>query len=363
MWAIGFALPNLDLREPVGNDYIAIVPRNDSRLSEITVSYPVAKHFVEGFRDQFGGGVSPSFLITSESACPPVDSIEPIIAFRNVFALAVMIEAHLLSLDRAHMTHPHYSDYFDLYPLTCSRDYDGLISRSPAILGFSNETEAFSGQTSPALGWPRSPSLGLELELHNSLMRLWALRFVRGVSRRLTTYLFRSLEMAYEASALPFTNHSTLYDYGSRVSLWISAFEILSHPRTRRGKANLRTVLDLLGDYDWVNKTIGRRAYRVKYGKKVRGINLVQRLYKELYNARNDFLHGNPVGPEHLYPFGNTKRPPLTRFAPLIYKVALHSFLRGARKPRKRPGGLREYARRSANEYPLADQILKSIGA
>jgi len=63
--------------------------------------------------------------------------------------------------------------------------------------------------------------------------------------------------MAYQASTMPFKNHSIIYDYGASASLWVSAFEILSHPQ--KGKANLLTVLDLIGKYDWLNKKIKRR--------------------------------------------------------------------------------------------------------
>jgi hypothetical protein len=50
-------------------------------------------------------------------------------------------------------------------------------------------------------------------------------------------------------------------------------------------------------------------------------------LYWEIYRARNDFLHGNPVSRERLFPFKNDKRPPLPHLAPLIYKTALLGFL------------------------------------
>ena len=54
-------------------------------------------------------------------------------------------------------------------------------------------------------------------------------------------------------------------------------------------------------------------------------VNLVQKLYYQIYNARNSYIHGNPVKMKDVTPWGKTNRHPLYVFAPLIFKVALIS--------------------------------------
>ena len=56
-------------------------------------------------------------------------------------------------------------------------------------------------------------------------------------------------------------------------------------------------------------------------------MNFSQKLYKELYDTRNAFLHGNPVTANRLKPFGKKNAQVITRFAPLLYKVALLNYL------------------------------------
>jgi len=87
------------------------------------------------------------------------------------------------------------------------------------------------------------------------------------------------------------------------------------------------TVLNLLGRFPWSDKTVKRRLYKVKHIQKEYRVNLPQRLYKELYDTRNEFLHGNPISTNRLHPFRQKDKPGITRFAPLLYKIALLSYL------------------------------------
>lgn len=68
MWSIFFVLPNLGLRNQVGNENIAIVPHNDSRVIKITSSNPLAKSLIESFEDQFRRKAYPSVLIVNRNA-------------------------------------------------------------------------------------------------------------------------------------------------------------------------------------------------------------------------------------------------------------------------------------------------------
>ena len=363
MWSIIFVLPNISLKEAVGNENIAIAPHDDSRASADIARSPFGKSLVENFEDQFGRKIHPSLLIINDDASDSIRAIEAIVSFRNAIALSTIIRGYEHRLTSTFVAFPLYSDYFDFYPITISKKHDGFITRSPSILGFDAEYQEFRGQTSPGLSGGGSLSVKPDDQLFGNLKRVWERRFLRGkIGEWSTTALFRSLEMAYQATTMPYKNHSTIYDYGSSASLWVSAFEIISHPR--QGKASLLTVIDLLGDYQWYNKVLERKVYKIRYAGQNHKVNLVQRLYKELYDTRNNFLHGNPVKMSRLYPFKNPQIPPITMFAPLIYKVALISFLNRfkSKRRKKRMDGLLDYADKFIAEGGLVRAILKSKG-
>jgi hypothetical protein len=360
MWTIFFVLPNIQVKEPTGNDWISIAPYGDSRVKENVDNSPYARALAEKFEDQFGRTAIPSFLIVADNIPDRVRNVEAIVGFRNIFALSTITRAHEHSLSNQFVAYPLYSDYFDFYPITVSRHNDGFITQSPSVLGFDDEYKKFRGQTTPSLAGQRSVSADPDTALFTLLLRPWEKRFLRGkTSEWSTTALFRSLEMAYQASTMPFKNHSTIYDYGSSASLWVSALEILSHPR--KGKADLVSVLNLIGQFDWNNKTVKKKVYKISYRQKEHRASLPQRLYKELYDTRNEFLHGNPITPNRLHPFRNKDVPGITRFAPLLYKVALLAYLEKYKDRRKRKDWRKGYISALLSEERLSEAILKSV--
>lgn len=356
-----FALPDLYLRESIGNDYIAIVPHDDKRITEIINYSSCSRALVENFENQFGQKNYPSLLIINDKAPEHLRDIDAIVGFRNIVALVTIIRGHEHSLTSTFVAFPLYSDYFDFYPITVAKDDDGFITQSPSILGYDDDRRNFRGQTSPGLAGPGHVRAEPKSDLFDQLHKAWQRRFLkRRYSEWSTRILFRSLEMAYQASTMPFKNHSTIYDYGASASLWVSALEILSHPK--KGVANLQTVLDLVEKYSWLNKDLKRRSYVVKYRGIRRQVNLSQKLCKELYDTRNAFLHGNPVTEKRLRPFGRKNVQVITKYAPLLYKIVLISFLIQFKTKRKtkRIDMLKEYAMHSMTERNLAEALLTS---
>jgi hypothetical protein len=112
---------------------------------------------------------------------------------------------------------------------------------------------------------------------------------------------------------------------GVGIALWVSAFEILSHPRS--GNANLLTALNVLAKAEWEDTGLRSKRFKLTYQGQTSKINLIQKLYCELYRARNDFLHGNPVTSGKLFPMSRSGGPTLLHAAPLIYRAALMGFL------------------------------------
>jgi hypothetical protein len=358
MWFIFFVLPEIQVKQAIGNDLIAIAPYDDPRVKECISNSLYAKALAENFKDQFGRSTIPSFLIAVDTIPNHMRDIEAIVGFRNAFALSVITKAHEHSLSSQFVAYPLYSDYFQLYPITVGKDNNCFLTHSPALLGFEHEHKKFSGQTNPSLAGQCGMLTDNDASLFNLILRAWERRFVKGRTEWSTTALFRSLEMAYRASAMPFANHATVNDYGTSASLWVSALEILSHPR--KGRANLLTVLNLLGQFPWSDKTVKRRLYKVKHIQKEYRVNLPQRLYKELYDTRNEFLHGNPISMNRLHPFRQKDKPGITRFAPLLYKIALLSYLdkyKGKKIERDRQ---RHNITQLLHEWSLSEAILKA---
>jgi hypothetical protein len=359
MWTIFFVLPNIQVGEPIGNDCISIAPYSDSRVKENVDNNPYAKALAEKFEDQFRRKATPSFLIVADSIPETLRDVEAIVGFRNIFALSTIIKGHEHSLTSTFVAYPLYSDYFELYPITISRNNDRFITGSPSVLGFDDEYKKFRGQTSPSLAGRMSVSTDTGDSLSFLLLTAWERRFLKGKTNEWgTTALFRSMQMAYQASAMPFKNYATIYDYGSSASLWVSALEILSHPR--KGNADLSSVLKLIEQFAWNHKFIKRKMYKISRKKKDR-INLPQRLYKELYDTRNEFLHGNPISTNRLHPFRNKRVPVITKFAPLLYKIALLSFLDQYRDRRKQEDWRKDYISKLLIEETLSEAILKAI--
>jgi hypothetical protein len=187
-----------------------------------------------------------------------------------------------------------------------------------------NRPDHFRGQRAPYLPTSHGLSFGIDKTILAGCLRLWDRRFIRNRQEWTTRVLFRSLEIACQASRIPAvgTRTPTIHDMGVGIALWVSAFEILSHPRT--SNANLGTVLDLLSKADWLNSTLKAAKFQVEYPKKTfRAINWAQRFYHELYRARNDFLHGNRVAAGRLFPDRRSGGPTLLHCAPLLFRAAL----------------------------------------
>ncbi|MSQ48357.1 MAG: hypothetical protein EXR78_08260 [Deltaproteobacteria bacterium] len=198
----------------------------------------------------------------------------------------------------------------------------------PLPLGMMSRTNSFRGQCSPAL--PNPPDYPLTCRdriLLDLLLRQWSRRFVQGQKEWKTTALFRSLAVAFQAARIPSEISPSLYDLGTRIVLWVSAFEILAHPGGKGGRADLEKVLDLLSQASWIERRLKDRKFRIPFSNKKREATLGEKLYKQLYDARNNFAHGNPVNIHSIFPFKKKKLPQLNSIAPLLYRAALGAHL------------------------------------
>jgi len=184
--------------------------------------------------------------------------------------------------------------------------------------------ERFHGQSSPEL--PKERLTDVDKPLFNALLARWRRHYFGKRKSWPDRALFRSLNMAACAARLPAGFDVTLYDLGRMAALWVSAFEILAHPR--RGKSGLSAVYPLLEGVPYLGPKIAQR----RYSAYMNGKKPWQRrplpcwLYGKLYKARCDFLHGNPVSHGTLNP--HDLKDSIFWLAPALYRLALTGFLR-----------------------------------
>lgn len=325
-WEFVFLLHNLELKEAFESEFIAIVPNQDARISKIVAAVPAVASLIQNFTDQLGKQRTPCALIIRKDAPSCVRSLEGIVSFRNILAVSCLLYAWPRTIRSLNVFFPLWSDFFDFYPISLTRDPNFLHTFSPAV-DSAYPPKDFRGQVSPNLPSPKHLRFQPDDKILSSLLGVWKKGFAGTNSVDWPTLvLFRSLEMAYQATSVPSNSRSTIYDFGSRIALWVSAFEVLVHPGGEKARANLGKVTNLLRQASWRNPRLKHTEHQIRIGGKLEDVNLVQKLYGELYEARNDFLHGNPVARSRLFCFCNEHRRSLIEIAPLIYKVALSCF-------------------------------------
>jgi hypothetical protein len=331
-WTWGYLLHNLDLngQDPFETEHVAIVSGTDPRARSIVENAPIGRQLLENFKDQQGNKINPSVLLYRADAPEWVKDVDALVGFRNAYAMACVIFGWQQSIGGQNVMYPLHSDYFDFHPATLGKDTDFIVGRSSAQRWFG-QPSPFCGQNDPAL-----PTIKDTLLIHPDdvlmprFMETWRRCFanpVHAIDR--DRALFRSLQIAYHASQTADDNKESIYDHGTRLTLWVSAMEILAHPSVdgADGGADFGRVRSLLEQNCWLNDELNGQEYQFCWRKKKYCVNLVVKLSWDIYQARNAFLHGNPVTMTDLFPFQDHKRPSLILLAPLVYKAALIGFL------------------------------------
>jgi hypothetical protein len=277
---------------------------------------------------------------------------------RNAFAVASVLKGWQHAIGSANIWFPQYSDYFDLYPIFPSRDGVGLICDSFALKSYDDADE-FQGQPHPDLSASRlSFRVSADERLLNLLVCEWKAKYATAKPSWKQTAVFRSLAIAYRAARLPKGCDHIIFDIGVQLSLWVSAHECLTHPGPGAW-TGINEVLALLGKVRWRRKELMAKRRRVetrgrRNGQPTKPMTYAQHLYRRLYDARNDFLHGNPVGVKTVFVGPATRDGLSIQVAPLIYSAALESAL-SAPVPRKKRD-LQEIIR----AIPLENALLKT---
>ena len=319
-WVFISVFHNLSISDKIESEFVVITPHDDPLTQAIRDRSPAFSQFVDNFKDQFGRPFYPSLFFLHKRVKP---DLEAIIAFRNLLAISSIVQSwerficHGTQLD-----YYKFSNYFELFPYSLSKDEKHLIAHTPSILNLEEPAE-FEGKCSPEIATSHYTSRFYDPILFDALSKQWVKYFIKRKKKEWKSRaLFRSLEMAFRAAGLPFRNQGTIHDYGANIALWISAFEILTHPGDEY--VNLNKILDFLSNINFKIKKLNHKRYK---GPKNIRLNLVQKTYFELNIARNKFLHGNPVNTSDLFPGRKLKCNSLIVLAPVLFKCALYQFL------------------------------------
>lgn len=324
----------------LSSDSMAIAPVGDPRVVAAAHANPVVRRLLDVFVDVNGKRLQPAVLI-ARTQSPVLPEQDAVVAFRNCIALSVIFRSRASWLRDRGAAVVGYSDYFDFHPLLPGRR--GLVVDSPAVMAYVSEGARYKAMPSPYVS-PSSPtSLWYDSFLYYTLGLEWRRHFETPTDRdAFGRGLFRSLEIAYIASAVPTRHRGSMHEWGLQVAHWISAAEILVN--ALEGHANEERALSLLGEYDWneyrPSLRDANRSVHVGRSRTTQSVNVVQHAYDALYRLRNSFLHGNEVRDKDLFPWGKNPGPDgepptsIIALAPIVYRTALHAYLSRRHKPR-----------------------------
>lgn len=322
-WTPAAILPNIYARKAVEGRVIALAPCFDDRVQAFCAKHSKFGVLLSRFTDAFHVRLTPVVLIVRDDVLPQLAKTEPLASFRDLVALSVIPYCRSLASVYSNPHHISYSNSFFFYPWMLGANHQNLVALTPAMQAL-HVVEEFHGQSSPEL--PEMRLSELDEPLFEALLRRWIRHYLGKRQRWQDRALFRSLNMAAHAAQLPASIDTTLYDLGRMVALWVSAFEISAHRRTER--SGLSSVYPLFERIAYQEHSIRRRQYIAYMGGAKRPWprrSLPCWLYGKLYQARNDFLHGNPVRRSILKP--NKSKSGLFWLAPLLYRLALTGFL------------------------------------
>jgi hypothetical protein len=121
-------------------------------------------------------------------------------------------------------------------------------------------------------------------------MKRWQRHFLTNRQSWQDRALFRSLNMAAQATQPPAGSDLTLYGLCRIAALWVSAFEMLTHPR--KGKAGLLLVYPMLERVKCLDKNLRKKTYLAYMTQKKpwQRRMLPCWLYGKLYCARNNLF-------------------------------------------------------------------------
>lgn len=324
-------LPNVELESAIEGRTIAIAPIEDARIRSLRQRHPAFDQLLSRFSDAFGQALAPATIVV-DAAVPAIGlTVDAVSGFRDIVSASLLPAAHAANLVYGARGRPSFSDHFAIYPWMLDKNFKDMVVFTPAAHGV-HMIEEFNGQGTPTIFHQKISSSEVDNVLCDALVARWHKLFVDGDDSWENRALFRSLNMANSAMLVPSGSETTQYDVGRSVALWGAAFEILVHEGPN-GSSGIRQVIALLEKLPWKSAKAAAKEHLSGRKQDAQLYSIAAWLYFRLTDARNDFLHGNPIGQGVFEtPTGHH----LWGYAAPLYRLALTSFL-GLRFAREIP--------------------------
>lgn len=326
-WDLFLILPNLNPRvpSPFRTKYLCLCSGKDPLVESVVDSAAnrTGLAMLRQYRTWFGKSYVPGCLLVQVDAPDAVRFREALRSFRNVCALASVTHAFARKLTGAQWG-ATYTDFFVVAAHIA--DKMGWIGKVDGVVGGTNdEVDRFRGLCNGQIDLPDAFTIDVDGVLFNRLTKAWEAQYVAGPNNDAFLRLFRSLEVAFHAAQFPSDGLTSIHDAGTRIGLWVSAFEVLCHPGTN-ARVNKRVVHDFLNKATLSNESLSALKYDLRHKGQIYQVSQLGVIYEQLYEARNAFMHGNPVTGQQLFFNQDTNRPHLFALAALLYNVALRVF-------------------------------------
>ncbi len=329
-WEPIWALPNIDLDEPVESDAFSLVPPSDPRIRRLTREHSNFRIFMRRFWDTHDARFEPALIICRSDITEQLRTVDAVASFRDLLVASTVPLARSLSIyydNNPGKGRTIYSNYFWAFPWMVDPKYRFVVANVPAMWG-AHAARDLRGHSSPDLSRTELRRRDFDEPLLQELLRRWVARYENDDPEWEDIALFRSLNMVNQACLTPAGKDLVFHDYGKVSGLWVSAFEILAHPGGSEHVTKGR-VFNLLQEIPWIVKRHGHRRYLVEVSKgRFERKNLACWLYYHLYSCRNHFLHGNPVDLKNLLLPKSGRE--ITFLMATLYRLALSSFLNPA---------------------------------
>lgn len=325
-------IPSIDISEHISINDLILLGSNDSRYKDLKKDNPFLRKYLNSFRSPFGTKISPSIIVRDKSL-PRVDA-DHIVSFRNAIAISSVIHSRTRSCLLSRVKGCTSTDLFDFYPISISNDGNDFSIRSAYTIGVDHRIEKFKGQTTLSEPYPENITFESDQDLMLTLLNLIEKKYRKIEDKEFRDRIIRSTEMAYYALREPFANLGGKIDFGLRMCLWVSAFEIIAYNYKAGEDVNSNDVSSLIQAIPWQSPKLrkkNRAAIYSKYSKPKRPkakTTLPAQIYWRLYHTRNMYLHGNPI-PKNNYEFKTRKNWGNLFFqVPALYRCLLMHLLK-----------------------------------
>lgn len=325
-WHAVLILPNLsDVKQVFVTERIKICSFSDIEDSvQSNAANDTIRQMLKQFETVFGERFEPCVLAVAADDSRLLDR-EVLSDFRNLCSICAVSGGRAAKLGDKGQWHIRYSDFFLFNHHVAGRD-GSILSLEGISRGMDDEIESYKGTSDAAIRNPANFSAELDKPLLNLLLKHWHRRHFAKRVRREDRQLFRALRIAFQASRFPSDGLGSHYDIGTRIGLWVSAFEALFHPG--RGNVDKALVQEGLRKARWTDKDFTRFRYLVWQRKKRVRVTLPEKFYDQLYAARNDFMHGNRLRIRSKVWRFKRKSFLLEFVAPCLFAAALRARLR-----------------------------------